>query len=110
MTETNIGAPVKRVEDKRFLTGRGRYTDDLNQPNQLYASILRSPHAHANLKKVDVSQAKAAPGVIDIFTGSDMAADEVGSLPCGWQIHSKDGSPMNEPGHPPMAVSKVRHV
>ena len=110
MTETNIGAPVKRVEDKRFLTGRGRYTDDLNQPNQLYASILRSPHAHANLKKVDVSQAKAAPGVIAIFPGSDMAADEVGSLPCGWQIHSKDGSPMNEPGHPPMAVSKVRHV
>ena len=110
MTETNIGSPVKRVEDKRFLTGRGRYTDDLNQPNQLYASILRSPHAHANLKKVDVSQAKAAPGVIDIFTGSDMAADEVGSLPCGWQIHSKDGSPMNEPGHPPMAVSKVRNV
>jgi carbon-monoxide dehydrogenase large subunit len=110
MTETNIGAPIKRVEDKRFLTGRGRYTDDLNQPNQLYACILRSPHAHANLKKVDVSQAKAAPGVIDIFTGSDMAADEVGSLPCGWQIHSKDGSPMHEPGHPPMAVTKVRHV
>ena len=110
MTETNIGAPIKRVEDKRFLTGRGRYTDDLNQPNQLYACILRSPHAHANLKKGDVSQAKAAPGVIDIFTGSDMAADEVGSLPCGWQIHSKDGSPMHEPGHPPMAVTKVRHV
>ena len=110
MTETNIGAPIKRVEDKRFLTGRGRYTDDLNQPNQLYACILRSPHAHANLKKVDVSQAKAAPGGIDIFTGSDMAADEVGSLPCGWQIHSKDGSPMHEPGHPPMAVTKVRHV
>jgi carbon-monoxide dehydrogenase large subunit len=72
--------------------------------------MLRSPHAHARINGVDTAAAAKAPGVVAIFTGADMAADEVGSLPCGWQIHNKDGSPMNEPGHPPLAVEKVRHV
>ena len=110
MSETGIGAAVKRVEDKRFLTGRGRYIDDINQPGQAHAWILRSPHAHARIKGVDINAAEHAPGVIAIFTGADMAADELGGLPCGWQIHSKDGSPMNEPPHPPLAVEKVRYV
>ena len=110
MSETGIGASVKRVEDKRFLTGRGRYIDDINQPGQLYAWMLRSPHAHARINGVDINAAEHAPGVVAIFTGADMAADEVGSLPCGWQLHNKDGSPMNEPPHPPLAVEKVRHV
>jgi len=110
MSDTGIGVSVKRVEDRRFLTGRGNYTDDINQPRQLYAWILRSPHAHARIKSVDIKRAKEAPGIIAIFTGADMAADEVGSIPCGWQIHNKDGSPMSEPAHPPMAFEKVRHV
>ncbi len=110
MSETGIGASVKRVEDKRFLTGRGRYTDDINQPGQLYAWMLRSPHAHARINSVDTNAAAQAPGVVAVFTGADMAADEVGGLPCGWQIHSKDGSPMHEPPHPPLAVEKVRYV
>ena len=110
MNATGIGASVRRVEDKRFLTGRGRYTDDIDQPRQLYAWMLRSPHAHARINGVDTAAAARAPGVVAIFTGADMAADGVGSLPCGWQIHNKDGSPMNEPGHPPLAVDKVRHV
>ena len=104
---TGIGAAVKRVEDKRFLTGRGNYTDDINRPNQSYAYILRSPHAHAKINAVDTSAAQSAPGVLAVFTGADM---DVGSLPCGWQVHSKDGSPMHEPPHPPLAQGKVRYV
>ena len=106
-TGTGIGAAVKRVEDFRFLTGNGNYTDDINRPGQSYAYILRSPHAHARITSIDSSAAKAAKGVLAVFTGEDM---QVGSLPCGWQIHSKDGSPMLEPEHPPLAKGKVRYV
>jgi carbon-monoxide dehydrogenase large subunit len=110
MSATGFGASLKRVEDRRFLTGRGNYTDDINRPGQAHAWILRSPHAHARIRSVNTDAAKAAPGVIAVFTGADMAADGVGGLPCGWQIHNKDGSPMAEPAHPPLAVDKVRHV
>ena len=110
MSDTGIGASIKRVEDHRFLTGNGNYTDDINQPGQSHAWILRSPHAHAKINKVDTSKAEAADGVIAVLTGADMAADGVGGLPCGWQIHNKDGEPMAEPAHPPLAVDKVRHV
>ena len=110
MSETGIGASIKRVEDQRFLTGNGNYTDDINRPGQAYAWILRSPHAHATLKSVDTSKAANADGVIAVLTGADMAADGVGGLPCGWQIHNKDGSPMAEPAHPPLAHEKVRYV
>jgi len=110
MTGTGIGASVKRVEDQRFLTGNGNYTDDINRPGQSHAWILRSPYAHATIKSVDTSKAEKADGVIAVLTGADMAADGVGGLPCGWQIHNKDGSPMLEPGHPPLAHEKVRYV
>ncbi len=110
MSETGIGAAVRRKEDGRFLTGRGRYTDDINRPNQAYAYILRSPHAHAKIKSIDITKAAEAPGVVAIFTGADMAADKVGGLPCGWLVHNKDGSPMVEPPHPPLAVDRVRYV
>ena len=103
-----IGASLKRKEDARFLTGRGRYTDDINLPGQLYAHLLRSTVAHANLGSVDTSAAEAVPGVHAVFTGADM--EHVGGVPTGWLIHSKDGSPMVEPKHPAMAVGKVRHV
>src|SRR5207248_8527219 len=89
-----IGAPVRRREDYRFLTGQGTYTDDINRPGQLYASILRSPHANARIAGVDTSAAASAPGVVAVYTGKDMAADAIGGLPCGWQIHSKAGSSM----------------
>ncbi len=103
-----IGASLKRKEDARFLTGRGRYTDDINLPGQLYAHLLRSTVAHASLGSVDTSAAEAAPVVHAVFTGADM--EHVGGVPTGWLIHSKDGSPMVEPKHPAMAVGKVRHV
>jgi carbon-monoxide dehydrogenase large subunit len=105
-----IGTPVRRREDFRFVTGQGTYTDDLNRPGQLYAFILRSPHAHARLRGIETAAARRAPGVVAVFTGQDMAADGIGGLPCGWLIHSKGGSPMVEPPHPPIAVDRVRHV
>ena len=105
-----IGTPVRRREDYRFLTGQGTYTDDINRPGQLHAYILRSPHANARIAGIDTSAAASAPGVVTVYTGKDMAADGVGGLPCGWQIHSKDGSPMVEPPHPPLVTDRVRHV
>ncbi len=110
MTATGIGAAVKRVEDFRFLTGRGNYTDDIDRPGQAYAWILRSPHAHAQIMKIDTAKAAAAPGVIAVFTGKDLQADGIGGLPCGWQVNNKDDSPMAEPAHPALATDKVRHV
>ena len=105
-----IGASVRRKEDHRFLSGSGNYTDDINRPGQLYAVIRRADRPHAKLLGIDTAAAKAAPGVVAIYTGADMQADGIGGVPCGWQIHNKDGSPMAEPPHPVLATGKVRHV
>ncbi len=110
MAENGIGAAVRRKEDGRFLTGKGRYTDDINRPGQLFASMIRSPEAHASISAVDTAEAASAPGVVAVFTGADMAADEVGGVPCGWGVTNKDGTPMVEPAHPALAVGRVRHV
>ncbi|MFQ6114962.1 MAG: xanthine dehydrogenase family protein molybdopterin-binding subunit, partial [bacterium] len=101
-----IGTSVKRKEDKRFLTGKGTYTDDIVLPNMTYAYILRSPHAHAKIKSINVGKAKSHPGVVAVFTGKDMLDDGVQSVPNGWQI----GADMKEPPHPALAVDKVRYV
>ena len=105
-----IGASVRRKEDHRFLSGRGNYTDDINRPGQLYAVIHRADRPHARIGGIDTAAAAAAPGVVAVYTGADMQADGVGGVPCGWQVHSKDGSPMAEPPHPVLATGKVRHV
>jgi carbon-monoxide dehydrogenase large subunit len=110
MTVTAVGDSVKRKEDIRFITGKGHYTDDINRPGQAYAYFLRSPHAHATIKKIDASAALKSKGVVTIYTGDDIAADKVGGLICGWMIHSKDGSPMKAGGHPALAHGKVRYV
>ena len=110
MSATGIGVSVKRKEDIRFITGKGHYVDDVNRPGQAYAYFLRSPHAHATIDKIDISDALKAPGVVAIFTGDDIAADKVGGLICGWMIHSKDGSPMKAGAHPALAQGKVRYV
>jgi len=107
MNDQGIGASVRRKEDFRFLTGAGNYTDDINRPGQLYAYILRSPHAHAEIAGIDTGNASAAPGVTAVFTGADL---QIGGLPCGWLVNSKDGSPMVEPAHPVLAKGNVRHV
>ncbi|MGU9980518.1 xanthine dehydrogenase family protein molybdopterin-binding subunit [Phreatobacter sp. HK31-P] len=110
MTVTAIGAAVRRKEDHRFITGKGQYTDDINRPGQTHAFFLRSPHAHATLKRIDTAAAKTMPGVVAIYTGDDVAADKVGGLICGWMIHSKDGTPMRAGPHPILAQGKVRYV
>ena len=105
-----IGQPLLRREDQRFLTGVGQYTDDVVMPRQTFAVFLRSPYAHARIKSINTDKASKAEGVVQIFTGADLAEAKVGGLPCGWLIHSKDGSPMKEPPHPVLAQGKVRHV
>ncbi|HPO18124.1 MAG TPA: xanthine dehydrogenase family protein molybdopterin-binding subunit, partial [Rubrivivax sp.] len=86
------------------------YTDDVVLPGQSYGFFLRSPYAHARINGIKLDAAKAAPGVLHIFTGADLAEAKVGGLPCGWLITSKDGTPMKEPAHPALAQGKVRHV
>jgi carbon-monoxide dehydrogenase large subunit len=110
LSNSPIGKPLERREDLRFLTGAGQYTDDVVLPGQTYAYFLRSPYAHARIKSIDVSKAKAAQGVVIVITGAEIAESKIGGLPCGWLIHSKDGSPMKEPPHPIIAHEKVRHV
>src|ERR1051326_1098339 len=110
MSVTGLGQPVRRREDFRFITGSGHYTDDISRPGQAYAVFVRSPHAHAAIEAIDTTAAAKAPGVIGIFTGKDLAADKIGTLICGWMIHSKDGSPMKAGVHPALAGGKVRYV
>ncbi|BBE72884.1 xanthine dehydrogenase family protein molybdopterin-binding subunit [Oharaeibacter diazotrophicus] len=105
-----IGARVTRKEDKRFITGKGRYTDDIVLKDTTYGVFVRSPHAHARIVSIDTAAAKAAPGVVDVLTGADLAGDRIGGLICGWMIHSRDGSPMKAGAHPAIAFDRVRHV
>jgi carbon-monoxide dehydrogenase large subunit len=106
--DSGIGASSKRREDVRFLTGQGRYTDDINLHGQAYVHFLRSDLAHGKINKVDTSVAENMPGVIRVFTGADF--EGVGGMPCGWQVTDKHGQPMQEPAHPILAQGKVRHV
>src|SRR6185295_19310535 len=110
MSAQGFGASVARREDRRFLLGKGRYTDDIVLPAQSWAVFVRSPHAHAAIRSVDASRALAAPGVLAVLTGEDVAADGLGGIPCGWQTKNKDGSVMVEPPHPALALGKVRHA
>jgi aerobic carbon-monoxide dehydrogenase large subunit len=110
LSNSPIGKPLRRREDERFLTGAGQYTDDVTLHGQTYAVFLRSPYAHARIRSIDTTAARQAPGVVAVFTGADIAASKIGGLPCGWLIHSKDGTPMKEPAHPIIAHDKVRHV
>src|SRR5262245_58805847 len=110
MSATGVGAAVRRKEDRRFITGKGHYTDDLQRPGQCHAFFLRSPHAHARIKRIDSASATAMPGVVAVLTGGDLQADKIGNLICGWTIHSKDGSPMKMAPHPAIAHGKANHV
>src|SRR5262249_41306959 len=110
MSATGIGAAVRRREDQRFITGKGRYTDDVNRPGQCHAYFLRSPHAHAGIKSIDGKAAAVMPGVLAVLTGAELAADKIGNLICGWMITSKDGSPMKMAPHPALAHGKANYV
>jgi carbon-monoxide dehydrogenase large subunit len=110
MSATGIGAAVRRKEDHRFITGKGQYTDDISRPGQTHIYFVRSPHAHAKIKKIDSAAAKGMPGVVAVLTGADLANDKIGNLICGWAITSKDGSPMKMSAHPAIANEKACHV
>jgi carbon-monoxide dehydrogenase large subunit len=105
-----VGARAVRKEDKRFITGRGRYTDDMVVPGMHHAAFVRSPHAHAKIRSIDTSAAKAMPGVVGVLTGTELAADGIGNLICGWMIKSKDGAPMRMGAYPALAKETVRYV
>src|SRR6516225_2570782 len=110
MKQFGIGQPVRRVEDRRFITGRGNYLDDISRSRQAYAFMLRSPHAHARIRAVDTTAAASTPGVLAVFTGGDLALDGLGTIPCLSAVTSGDGSPSVLPPHPAIARDRVRHV
>jgi aerobic carbon-monoxide dehydrogenase large subunit len=105
-----IGASVVRKEDKRFITGKGRYVDDIKLVGMTHAQFIRSPHAHAKVKNIDSSAALKMPGVLAVLSGKELVDDKVGNLICGWAITSKDGSPMKMGAWPAMAPETVRFV
>ncbi|SJZ75904.1 carbon-monoxide dehydrogenase large subunit [Enhydrobacter aerosaccus] len=105
-----IGQPVPRQEDPTLLKGQGRYTDDINLPNQVHAVMVRSQVAHGVLKGIDAEEARAMPGVLGIWTGADLAAAGSGLLKCIIPFPNRDGSPMKKPDRPSLPTDKVRFV
>src|SRR5690349_265131 len=105
-----IGASVVRKEDRRFITGKGRYVDDIKLVGMTHAHFVRSPHAHAKIKSVDTSAAANMPGVVGVLTGQQLVDDKIGNLICGWAITSKDGTGMKMGAWPAMAPETVRFV
>jgi carbon-monoxide dehydrogenase large subunit len=103
---TLFGSAIRRREDPRLITGAATYTDDVKLPGLTYAAILRSPYAHARIKRVDVSEAKKAPGVIAVYTGADIK-DKISPVPCAWNVPNCD---LKVPAHPQLAYDKVRYV
>src|SRR4029079_19777157 len=100
MNDTGIGARVKRKEDHRFITGRGRYTDDINLKGQVYAYFVRSPHAHARISSSQSPKWAKEDGVIAVLTGDDVAQDKIGGLICGGVIPFQDGLPLKDRATP----------
>lgn len=109
-TKFAVGQPVRRTEDPRLLRGAGRYTDDVSLPGEAHAWIVRSPYPHGEIRDLDTAAAKAAPGVVAVFTGEDLQAAGYGSLPCTLPLKSHDGTPLIVPPRPSLAVGRVRHV
>src|ERR1700742_696617 len=105
-----IGASVVRKEDRRFITGKGKYVDDIKLMGLTFAHFVRSTHPHAKVKSIDPSEAMKMPGVVAVLNGQQLVDDKVGNLICGWAITSKDGSPMKMGALPAMAPETVRFV
>ncbi|MEJ8573654.1 xanthine dehydrogenase family protein molybdopterin-binding subunit [Microbaculum marinum] len=108
--EFAIGQSVRRSEDPKLVTGKGRYTDDISLPGQAYGYVLRSPFAHGTIGAIDISAARQMPGVLAIYTGADLEAAGYGSLPANIQMTGRDGTPMAKPPRPLLAVGKVTFV
>src|SRR5215510_3992148 len=108
-----FGSSIKRREDPRFITGKGNYTDDVKLHGMTYAAFVRSPHAHARIRSIDVSRARSHPGVVAVFTGKDMTG--VNSLPCGWDLRKEKNIPgvvqdLAMVPHMPLTSDVARHV
>ena len=110
MKQFGIGQPIRRVEDRRFLTGHGRYLDDIAQPHQVHAALLRSPHANARIRALDSKAAAALPDVLAVLTGEDLAKDGLGPIPCATSLANRDQSPIAMPPRPALVRDRVRHV
>src|SRR5436309_413168 len=110
MGEFALGQPVPRFEDPRLLRGGGRYVDDMVLPRMVFGHVLRSPHAHARIRGIDVSRAKAAPGVLAVLTGADWQDSGWGELPVPNGMRRRDGSPMYRPRFPALVGDRVRWV
>ena len=110
MVKFAIGQAVSRLEDEPLLTGRGCYTDDIDLPGALHAYVLRSPHAHARILSVDSAAARGAPGVHAVLTGADVAADDLGDMPCLVPLKNVDGSRRSDTPRPILAQERVRYV
>src|SRR5882757_216470 len=102
------GLPVKRLEDQRLLTGQGKFIDDKPADGALWLYVLRSPHAHAKIKSIDTAAAKAMPGVEAVYTGADLVADDIGTLPTLPIFKRPDGSAMTVPPRRLLAHEVVR--
>ncbi|MGA3306635.1 MAG: xanthine dehydrogenase family protein molybdopterin-binding subunit [Stellaceae bacterium] len=110
MGQFGMGQPVRRTEDPRFITGHGRYTDDVTLPRQAAAYVLRSPHAHARIRGIDTAAAAQAPGVLGVYTAADLQRDGIGRIPCVVPLKNRDGSRVVLVEHPLLAEGKARHV
>ncbi|MBM3367855.1 MAG: xanthine dehydrogenase family protein molybdopterin-binding subunit, partial [Betaproteobacteria bacterium] len=108
ITRYGIGQPVTRSEDPVLLRGQGRYTDDLNEPGQAHACMVRSNHAHGILRGIDAAAAKSMPGVLAIYTAADLAA--YGPHQCPVPLVNRDGTPMKKPVRQSLATDRVRYV
>src|SRR5436305_7828036 len=105
-----VGQPVRRHEDLRLVTRQGRYTDDIILPRMTHAFVLRSPVAHAHIKRIDVAAARRLRGVLLVATGEDVRADGLGDVPCMVPLVNRDGTPRHDTPRPVLALGKVRHV
>jgi len=105
MSTRIFGSGIRRREDPRLITGQGKYTDDMVLPGMVHMAFVRSPYAHAHIKSIDTSSAKAAPGVVAVYTGEDLVG--LGTVPCAWLIPNSD---LKTPAHPALAKDKVRYV
>src|SRR2546425_10130574 len=106
VSKNAIGCPVQRVEDRRFLTGNGNFVDDLKLPAMTYACVVRSPHAHARIRRIDKSAAEASPGVLLVLTGEDVLREGLGELPCRilFYAHQSPIGPAHTPSYPILAA------
>src|SRR5260221_6555956 len=105
-----VGQPVRRKEDDTLVRGKGKYTDDFNLPGQVYAWVVRSSHAHGIIRTIDTSAAKRMPGVLGVWTGTDLAAANYAPFTCGLPLKSRDGAPLLQTSRSALVSDKVRFV